>query len=327
MAQGYPDPIKELAGEWDVKGATTSIIILPNHIVQHSRFGRGDIKWDNADYYNISFRDRSMECHYILRKGDTANQIEMLPALKTEPSECDLGELRRVPQSEPPPKHPASNDGSSPPKVLDPNPKLPAPVAETVHPGSIIRDCDQCPEMTVLGGGAFTMGSPVSEAGRDPDEGPVHNVTIAQFAIGRFPVTRKQFAAFVTETAYKYANSCHIEVSGKVQDRTGLSFLNPSIAQDDSHPAVCVSWYDALAYVSWLSTKTGKHYRLPSEAEREYATRAGTSTPYFFGETITTAEANFELRLGDGEHHSAWERNDPCRKLCAQRVRSLSNAR
>ena len=114
-------------------------------------------------------------------------------------------------------------------------------------------------------------------------ESPQHKVTIAKpFAVGRFPVTRGEFAVFVKETGYF------------VPDKEGFSFRDPGFAQDDSHPVVWVSWADATAYATWLSSKTGKDYRLLSEAEWEYACRAATSTPFWWGSSISTEQANYD---------------------------------
>jgi formylglycine-generating enzyme required for sulfatase activity len=80
---------------------------------------------------------------------------------------------------------------------------------------------------------------------------------------------------------------------GKWGVRSGLSWRNPGFAQNGSHPAVCISWDDANAYAEWLSRKTGKTYRLLSEAEREYVTRADTMTTFWWGSTISTSQANY----------------------------------
>jgi formylglycine-generating enzyme required for sulfatase activity len=324
-AENAADPIQEFAGEWNLAGSSTSIMIFPNHIVQHSRWGRGDIKWDNAEYYVISYRSRQMFCHYAIRMY-SETELSVIRVEQTDPPECDLGDLRRAAQSsgvrkrsqkqDSPPensggKHAkeggsdkASGESTSgrPPSESsgedlrkETQSLAPAKSTGTPHkPGDTIQDCDECPEVIGIPGGSFAMGSPDSETGHSADEGPVHLVEIKEFDLGRFPVTRKQFAAFVAAAGYKYANSCRIVEGKKLEDRPGFSFLNPGIYQDDKHPAVCVSWYDALAYVSWLSKKTGKHYRLPSEAEREYAARAGTSTPYYSGTSISSAIANFD---------------------------------
>ncbi len=146
-------------------------------------------------------------------------------------------------------------------------------------PGRVFRDCDACPEMVVVPAGSFEMGSPSHEEGRDDDEGPVHRVTIAApFAVGRYEVT------FAEWDACAAAGGC----GGYRPDDEGWGRGN--------RPAINVSWKDAKAYVGWLSEKTGKSYRLLSEAEWEYAARAGTATRYSWGEeasagTVRTATA------------------------------------
>jgi formylglycine-generating enzyme required for sulfatase activity len=116
------------------------------------------------------------------------------------------------------------------------------------------RECKDCPEMVVVPAGRFTMGSPSGEKERASDEGPQHVVTIGKaFAVGKFHVTRDQFAVFATETGFAAHSGC--------------DWRNPDFTQEGSHPVVCVSWDDANAYANWLAKKTGKPYRLLSEAE------------------------------------------------------------
>ena len=144
--------------------------------------------------------------------------------------------------------------------------------------------------------GTFTMGSSQNEPGHVDDEEPQHKVIISQsFAVGRHAVTRAQFAAFVKATKYKADNA-------NEGSYWAPSWREPGIRQDGSHPVVCVSWDDAKAYASWLAQATGKRYRLLSEAEREYVTRAGTKTPYWCG-SIMTAQANFDNAYVDSEKH------------------------
>lgn len=125
--------------------------------------------------------------------------------------------------------------------------------------------------MRTIPAGTFLMGSPDAEAGRQAAEGPQHRVKIRRpFAIGIYDVTRREFAAFVSATGYDTKDRTCDWRSPKVGGR--------DIGQHDNDPVVCVSWRDAHAYVDWLSKKTGKAYRLPSEAEWEYAARAGTTS-------------------------------------------------
>ena len=158
------------------------------------------------------------------------------------------------------------------------------PMRPVQERGSSLQDCDACPQMVVVPAGTFTMGSPAEEKDRRSDEGPPHAVTIARpFAVARYHVTREQYAAFVNETGYQASTSCFKWNGGR-----GGSWRDPGFAQDGSHPVVCVSFEDANAYANWLSRKTGRHYRLPSEAEWEYAARGRTLTGayprFFFGD-------------------------------------------
>jgi formylglycine-generating enzyme required for sulfatase activity len=138
------------------------------------------------------------------------------------------------------------------------------------------RDCDVCPEMVVVPAGKFKMGSPPGEEGRSDDEGPRHPVEIAKaFAVGRYEVTFEEWDACVA------GGGC----DGYRPDDMGWG--------RDRRPVINVSWRHAKAYVTWLGKKTGKPYRLLTEAEWEYAARAGTTTPFHFGATITPEQANY----------------------------------
>lgn len=161
-------------------------------------------------------------------------------------------------------------------------------MAQTPAAGVVFRDCADCPEMVVLPAGSFVMGSPDQETGRHEDEGPQRRVTFARpFAVGRLEVTRGQFAAFQADSGFQpRSGNCwywNAELSKQANDDLAKSWRNPGYSQDDSHPVVCVSWTDAKAYADWLSKKSGKPYRLLTEAEWEYAARAGTSSPWIWG--------------------------------------------
>ena len=149
--------------------------------------------------------------------------------------------------------------------------------------------------MVVLPAGSFSMGSPASENGRQDNEGPVHSVSIDRpFAIGKYEVTFAEFATFANSTGYATDGPCYTYLDGEWKTADGLTWRSPGCAISDRQPAVCVSWNDANAYLQWLSASTGKRYRLPSEAEWEYATRAGTTTMWFWGNAAdqTCANAN-----------------------------------
>jgi len=159
---------------------------------------------------------------------------------------------------------------------------------QTPARGTSFRDCpDGCPEMVVVQQGSFTMGAPAGEEAREnlPDQFrghsvPQHLITIGhEFAIGKFDVTRDEYAQFVAETNRPDPDSCiTVNAAGTGFIATNINWRSPGFPQTGRDPVVCVSWDDAQAYVAWLSAKTGHVYRLPTEAEWEYAARAGTTT-------------------------------------------------
>ena len=177
-----------------------------------------------------------------------------------------------------------------------------APLAAKV--GERFRDCAECPEMVVLPAGFFMMGSPPSEAGHGRDEGEMRRVDIGQpFALGAHEVTRGEFGRFVDATGHVAGNSCHIYARMGWKAAAGRNWRDPGFEQDDSHPVVCVSWQDAQAYANWLSRIAGKPYRLPSEAEWEYAARGGSRTARYWG-----AGASEQCRHANGADLAAKRR-------------------
>lgn len=154
----------------------------------------------------------------------------------------------------------------------------------TPNTGSIFRDCTGCPDMVVIPAGSFNMGSPDSEDSRHSDEGPVHRVKITTFALGKTEITRGQFAAFVKKAKYSTGDKCWTLEGGTFRDRGNRNWHDLGYLQNDKHPVSCISWNDAQAYAEWLSRKTGKKYRLPTEAEWEYAARGKTLTSRYWGD-------------------------------------------
>ena len=166
--------------------------------------------------------------------------------------------------------------------------------------GELFKDCPFCPPMVALPSGSFLMGSPEDEAERAPDEGPQRRVDVPRVAIGAYEVTFQDWDACVKD------GGCAHRPNDQGWGRGAMPVIN-------------VSWEDAQQYVAWLSEKTGEVYRLPSEAEWEYAARAGAGTPFHTGEAISTDHANFDGRLpyGDSPPGQALERTAPVGALVA----------
>ena len=168
-------------------------------------------------------------------------------------------------------------------------------------PPLIRRDGPDYPEMVLIPSGDFMMGAPEEESRRegtdDIDGGarPVHQVTVPQpFWMGRYPVTRGEFAAFIAGSGYQMPDGAYTyerDANGKwgYEHRANRNWRNPGFEQTNRDPVVCVSHTDALAYIDWLNRRTGGGYRLPSEAEWEYAARAGTTTARYWGNGMEQA--------------------------------------
>jgi formylglycine-generating enzyme required for sulfatase activity/predicted Ser/Thr protein kinase len=157
------------------------------------------------------------------------------------------------------------------------NPDHTAPVA-TLASGEVFRDCPTCPLMKVLPPGSFMQGSAATDPDAQPFEQPRHSVTIGYpFGIGVYEVTVGEFREFVDATRRKITG-CTV-YDGSWHERADLSWSDVGYPQSSTHPVACVSWRDSRDYTTWLSHKTGQHYRLPSASEWEYAARAGSEAP------------------------------------------------
>lgn len=179
------------------------------------------------------------------------------------------------------------------------------------------RDCADCPLMVTVPGGSFSMGSSpsgissaVSEGAKAEniqDETPQHDVSVKQFAMSVTEVTRDQFDSFMRATGHQAGGPCWIysKAEYKLVESNANDWREPGFSQGGNHPVVCVNWNDAKAYVNWLSQKTGKNYRLPTEAEWEYAARAGTATPRYWGwdNSSTCRNANVTDQTRESAHN------------------------
>ena len=183
--------------------------------------------------------------------------------------------------------------------------------SDRYRPGESIRDCDFCPELVVIPAGSATIGSPVVGSSREPGERPQHRVTLDyMLAVGRYEVTREEFRQFTEDTGYR-AEGCKIYAQNW-QDSANSSWLDPGYEQQDSHPATCISWNDAKAYVRWLSKKTKHPYRLPSSAEWEYVARAGTAGSRYWGDDNNRACRYGNVADGTAEKiYNGWQVH-PC---------------
>jgi formylglycine-generating enzyme required for sulfatase activity len=215
------------------------------------------------------------------------------PAARAPAPSSAPGPVAAVPAPAPPPTQPASPAPApatmpprSAPQSASPSAPVPAPPVQVARPaaappaamppqtaaprsGDSFRDCPDCPELIVIPAGSFDMG-----AAATPFDRPVHRVTLAEpFAMSRNEITFDDWDKCVA------AGACRFKPDDRGWGR-------------GDHPVINVSWSDAKEYVAWLGQKTGKSYRLPSEAEWEYAARAGTKTPFYWGAQVGTHMAN-----------------------------------
>ena len=168
---------------------------------------------------------------------------------------------------------------------------LVAPLARAADPAAPFRDCADCPEMVRVPAGTFVMGTPTADpaAAGARAEAQAVIVRIAKpFGLGRVEVTRREYRAFVADSGYDAHGPC--VTWDDALNRFNADRIrgpdNPGRPREpkDDHPVACVSWNDAKSYVQWLAHRTGKPYRLPSEAEWEYAARAGSATRWPWGD-------------------------------------------
>lgn len=235
---------------------------------------------------------------YLTRYPDGNYKILALNRLK---------KLRFATKSVPPVTPPKSKEEVTAPAVaLIAKPPLPA--------GKGFKDCQECPEMLSVRGGNFVMGSDETKrnlyisSGGSAElaqwESPAHSVSIQPFSASKSPITKAQFSAFVAATGYRTDaeknQGCFVLRLGQWKSDEAFNWANPGFQQGNDHPVVCVSWHDAKHYVEWLNNlpsisqngDAGK-YRLLSEAEREYITRAGTDSVYWWGNVFQTKMASF----------------------------------
>lgn len=207
-------------------------------------------------------------------------------------------------------------------------------IAPALADGPVVqRDCADCPQIVLLPIGEFEMGAELDEPRRlglpefwATREQPRHHVVVAHaFALGRYEVTRAEFARFAADTGYSPAPGCWHFVGTEWLFDEARSWRDAGIGETDEHPVTCINWHDAVAYLDWLSARSGKRYRLASEAEWEYAARAGTRTAYWFGddpqrvcEFVNLGDLDTQDRYGWDKTHIKYDKmgdwkGQPCR--------------
>lgn len=200
---------------------------------------------------------------FLLRPGTKAVQTAAAPVPEVDKPALQSPPIGPAPavakEPSPAPTTPSDPTPDPPPAETVAPPQPPSPPVEKSY-----TPCPDCPTMVRLPGGAFKMGSPDQERGRNPWESPQHPVTIAPFAIAATETTEAQWAACVAD--------------GQCRAKRSLGGATA--------PVLGVTWREATGYAAWLSRKTGKAFRLPSEAEWEYAARGGTASAYWWGETF-----------------------------------------
>jgi len=163
-------------------------------------------------------------------------------------------------------------------------------------PGTVFQDREWSPPMTIAPLGIFWMGSLTTEEGRYPDsrEDPRREVEMTRpFAASQCAITIADFRRFVSQTGHRCTGKVVYWDGTRWNEGPDRQYDAPGWRTNEFHPATLVSWHDARAYCDWLSAETGRTYRLLSEAEWEFICRCGTQTPFYFGDRITTSQANF----------------------------------
>ena len=184
------------------------------------------------------------------------------------------------------PRHP----DDAPAAMRTPQPKPQQYTLPHLAPGTVFRDCADCPEIVVVPAGVLNVRSPESGAARMGTDAPPRSLAIPQaIGVGRYEVTRDQFARFVHQSGHATGGGCFAWNGSRYLQDASKDWRHPGFAQTGSDPVVCVNWYDAKAYADWLTKKTGRHYRLPTEAEWEYAARAGAQGSRPWGEDTSAA--------------------------------------
>jgi len=247
-------------------------------------------------FYLKNFEDRDFFCSYIrvqatvkdrhghvvARRSIIARNIALPASSLTKPVEAGKESIKELENQFDEPRIVGVSDPKyrcEPKKVVD-------VTADQKVFRNVLTDGSLGPEMVWIPAGRFRMGD--IQRGGSSNEKPVHSVSVDRFALGKYELTKAEFRRFVNATGYQ----TDAEKKGSCNWTKGQNWRNPGSSQTDNDPVVCVSWNDATAYTKWLSEQTGHQYVLPTEAQWEYAARAGTTTKYWWGNDIGTNRAN-----------------------------------
>lgn len=280
-AQNSRSTAAEFVGAWDIVGTTTRVKINADNSLDHSRLGSAVITLTDDQLYKVTYRHLHLNCYYQIKKY-SETELSFVVAIQPSDQDCDLGMLRRAPDPKARPKSESDVTGNK-------------PNVASLPPTSVFRDCPSCPDMVVVPSGSFEMGSRATEPDRYEVEGPTRLVTFSRpFAASRYPVTVEQFETYVKANGLTVASGCRVQGVETWDMRTDASPSAPGFSQAANHPVVCVNWQQASDYAAWLSETTGERYRLVTEAEAEYITRAGTVTAFWWGPTASPQRANYD---------------------------------
>ncbi len=268
---------------------------VPDYVVEARKRGyspeiylsviRREIQWDIPVYEHVfaallAAIDED-ELFFWNNVKDTVVPSALASFLRAHPSGHFAARARKL--------HAALSDRAAsinPPRITAPSrAKAAVGTYPAFRPGETFKDCADCPVMVVIPPGKFFMGD-ISGKGKKWER-PVHEVSIDYaLAVGKFEITRKQFAQFVRATGKSFTDGCIYFTGDKFELDHSRSWADPGYIQTDDDPAVCVSWDDAQVYLRWLNKLSTGGYRLLSEAEWEYAARAGSLSKYSFGDDI-----------------------------------------
>lgn len=268
--------VKAPGGKGKRKAAPKQVAVRKQHTTPTKKSGLGPV---GALAASLLVAMLLVAGVYVWRPGEVNALIASLSG-KPVSAPVEMAAVEKAPEPSAAPTMPAAAPGA----VLNVAPSAEAVGAAApveTHPGSdaapkeptdAFRECELCPLMISVAGGTFQMGSPADELARNANEGPQRKVAMAPFAISVNEVTFEQWDACVADGGCKY------KPDDKGQGRGAL-------------PVIQVSWTDANTYAAWLSKKTGRVYRLPSEAEWEYAGRGGATTPFWWGALFDAVKA------------------------------------